>query len=161
MNVAVQPTGQSGPEKADDGKREEVKGAESCEERAMMSQRSNPQGDEDNAENNACAGIELDEQAKKMKTEKKDERTGDRSERIAILLQEDADGAGGRSKRDKDDGKAGDKGERGAQQAGARDFALAELLHANAGEHGDIAGYQRQNARREKGNQPGEKSSCK
>ncbi len=95
-----------------------------------------------------------------MKTEKKDERTGDRRERIAILLQEDADGAGGRSKRDEDNGKAGDKGERGAQQAGARDFALAELLHANAGEHGDIAWNKRQDARRKKRDEPGEKRSC-
>src|SRR5258708_34189604 len=105
----------------------------------MMSQRSNPQGDEDNAENNACAGIELDEQAKKMKTEKKDERTGDRSERIAILLQEDADGAGGCSKRDKDNGKTGNESERGAQKPGARNFAFAGRLQANAGGHGDDA----------------------
>src|SRR5882724_3422878 len=161
MNVAVQPTGQSGPEKADEGKREEVQRTESGEERAMMSQRSNPQGDEDDAENNACAGIELDEQAQKMKTEKKDEGTGDWGECVAILFKENADGAGGCSKRDEHNGKARDESERGAQQAGARDFAFAELLHADAGEHGDIAGYQRQNARREKGNQPGEKSSCK
>jgi len=70
-----------------------------------------------------------------MQTEKKDERTGDGRECIAILFEENADGAGGCSKRDEDDGKTGDEGERGAQQAGARDFALAELLHADAGEH--------------------------
>jgi hypothetical protein len=95
-----------------------------------------------------------------MKTEKKDESTCDGRERIAILLEEDTDDAGGCSKRDKDEGKPGDKGERGAQQAGTRDFAFAELLHADAGEHGDIAGNERQNARRKKRNQSGEKSSC-
>ncbi len=51
MNVAIKPARQSGPEKADEGKREEVQRTESGEERAMMSQRCNPKRDEDNAEN--------------------------------------------------------------------------------------------------------------
>ena len=95
-----------------------------------------------------------------MQTEKKDKRTGDGRECIAILFEENADGAGGCPKRDEHDGKAGDEGERGAQQAGTRDFALAELLHADAREHGDVARNKRQNAGGKKRNQPGEKSSC-
>ena len=160
MNVAVEPAGQGRTEKADDRERKKVQRAESGEERTMMSQGSNPKGDEDDAENNAGAGIQFDEQAKKMETKKKDERSGDGRERIAILFEENTYDAGGCSERDKDNGKAGDKGERGAQQAGARDFTLAELLHADTGEHGDVARNERQNARGQKRNQSGEKSSC-
>src|SRR6202158_5265633 len=124
----------------------------------MAKQRNDTQGDEDDAENNAWAGFELDEQAEKVETEKKDERTGDGREGIAVLFEENTDGAGGCSKRDEDDGKAGDEGERGAQQAGARNFALAELLHANARKHGDVARNKRQNTGRKKCDPPGEKS---
>ena len=38
-------------------------------------------------------------------------------------------------------------------------FSLAQLLDANAGEHGDVAGHQGKDARREKGDEPGEKAS--
>ncbi len=85
-----------------------------------------------------------------MQTEKKDECTGDGRQSIAILFEENADGTGGCSKRNEDDGKAGDEGKRGPQQAGARDFALPELFHADAGEHGDVARNKRQNTGRKK-----------
>ena len=95
-----------------------------------------------------------------METEKKDKRTRHGSEHIAVLFEENADGTCRCSKRDEHHGEAGDEGERGAQQTGTRNFALAELLHADAGEHGDVAGNERQNTGRKKRNQPGEKSSC-
>ena len=111
MDVTVEPAGQGGTKEADDGKREEVKRTESGDQRSMAKQRSGTEGHEDDAENNAYTGIELDEQAEKMETKKKDEGTGDGSECIAILFEENADGTGGCSKRYEHNGKAGDEGE--------------------------------------------------
>ncbi len=76
------------------------------------------------------------------------------------MAQEGADGAGRGAERNKYDGKTGDEGEGGSEQAGAGNLTLAKLLHANAGEHGNVAGNKRQNARRKKRNEPGEKSCC-
>src|SRR6267143_291315 len=82
------------------------------------------------------------------------------SEKNAILAEEGTDGAGRGSEGNEHHRKAGDKSEGGREKAGGWHVALAELLHADAGEHGDVAGHQRQNARREEGNQPREDGPC-
>src|SRR5258708_37534688 len=91
-----------------------------------------------------------------MQPEKKDECAGDRGEERAVLAQERADGAGGSSKRDEDKREARDKRQGGSKKASAGRLSLAQLLHADAGEHGDVTGYERENAGRKKGNQTGE-----
>src|SRR6266403_636096 len=84
---------------------------------------------------------------------------GGPGEEGTVLAQEGPDGAGGRAERYKDNGKAGNERESGSEQTGAGNLALAELLHANAGQHGDVAGNERQHTGRKKRNEPGEKSS--
>src|SRR6202000_362539 len=102
---------------------------------------------------------QLDEQSQQMQTEQKNERARDRSQRRAVLAEESADGAGRGAKCDEDRGKSDDKGERRGEQSRARRLTLAQLLHADARQHRDVSGHQRQNARRQERNQPREKSS--
>src|SRR5205814_8463022 len=66
VDVAVEPAGQRGAEEADDGKREEVKRTEAGEERSTAKQRSDTEGDEDDAENNPYTGIELDRKSTRL-----------------------------------------------------------------------------------------------
>jgi hypothetical protein len=160
-NVAIEPTRQRGAEKSDDGEREEVDGAKIGKERCVAGKRKCAETDEQNAEDDADAGAELDEDAEEMKAEKKNERASDWSERAAIFLEESADGAGRGTKGYEDDGEAEYKSERGRKEAGAGDFPLAELLHADAGKHGDVAGNEGKYAGRQERDQPGEKSSSK
>ena len=126
----------------------------------MVKKRSDSKRDEDNAEDDASAEVQFDERADQMKAEEQDQGAGDGSEKRAVLAEEGTDGAGGGAKTDEDDGEAGDESESGREKAGSGDIALAELLHADAGKHGNVAGNERQHAGREKRDQPGEKSSC-
>src|SRR5439155_1373099 len=75
-----------------------------------------------------------------VESEEKDESPGHRGEKRAVPEKERADGAGGCAKRNKNNREAGDKRESRSKQAGAGNLALAELLHADRGEHGDVAG---------------------
>src|SRR5579859_6040690 len=94
-----------------------------------------------------------------MQAEEKNQGTGDRSEEGAIPLEKCADGAGGGPEGDEDHGETGDEGERRGEKSGAGLLALAELLDSDAGEHGDVAGNEREHAGREKGNQASQESS--
>src|SRR5690348_5111019 len=96
-----------------------------------------------------------------MQAEKNDERAGDGSEFGAMLAQESAHGAGGRSERDENDGKANHEGKGGGKEAAAGLLALAKLFQADAGKHGDITGDERENARGQKGDQAGEEGGGK
>ncbi len=95
-----------------------------------------------------------------MKAKEKDQCAGDGGEEGAVLAKEGTDGASGGAEGDEDDGEAGNESERRKEETGAREFAFAELLHADAGKHGDIARNERQNAGRKKRNEPREKSCC-
>src|SRR5882672_6799618 len=134
--------------------------AESGKKRGVAKKRDDSEGDEEQAKDDAHAKIEFDERADEMKTEEKNESAGDGSEERAILAEEGTDGAGGCAEGNEHDGKAGDKGERRREKAGGWHLSFPELLHADAGEHGDVAGHQWQNARREEGNQPREEGPC-
>src|SRR5579859_1247567 len=94
-----------------------------------------------------------------MQAEEKNQGTGDRSEEGAIPLEKCADGAGGGPEGDEDHGETGDEGERRGEKSGAGLLALAELLDSDAGEHGDVAGNEREHAGREKRNQASQESS--
>src|SRR5882724_5977835 len=134
--------------------------AEPGEKRGVTKKRGNPEGDEEHAKDDAGAKIQLDERADEVKAEEKNQGTRDGSEERAILAEEGTDSAGGCAKGNEHHRKASDKGERRREKAGGWHVALAELLHADAGEHGNVAGHQRQNARREEGNQPREEGPC-
>ena len=56
-----------------------------------------------------------------------------------MLLEECADGARRSTEGDEDNGKTDDEGKRLGKQAAARWLTLAQLLHADTGEHGDVA----------------------
>jgi len=137
-----------------------MRSAQSSEERGVAEIGRNAESDEDHAKDNSGAEIEFDERADEVKAEEKDQGSRDRREKRAVLAKEGANCAGRGAERNKNDGKAGNECERRSKQAGARNLALAELLHADAGEHGDVAGNERQNTGRKKRNEPGEKSSC-
>jgi hypothetical protein len=138
-----------------------VRSAKTEEKRRVAEKGGDTESDEKDAEDYAGAEIELDERADEMKAEEKDECSGDGSEKGAVLAKKGTDGAGRCAERNEDNGKTGDKSESRSKEARARQLPSAELFHADAREHGNVAGNQRQNARREKRNQPGEKSPCK
>jgi len=150
VHIAIEPAGQCWTEKTNNRKREKVSSAEPGEERGMAQQGSDPQCHEDYAEDDSHPEIEFDECTDEMKAEEKDQSSSDGSENSAVLEQERADRAGGSPERNKNDGKAGDKRESRREQTGGRDIALSQLLHADAGQHGNIAGNKRQNTGREK-----------
>lgn len=127
----------------------------------MAEKRGDPESDKNDAEDDAGPKVELDERADEMKAEEKNESTGDGCEHSAVLTKEGTDGAGGGAETDEDDREAGDESESRSEEAGTRQLPCAELLHADPGEHRNITGKERQNARRKKRNQPGEKRSCK
>jgi len=160
VNVAIEPAGHGGAEETDEGKREKVGGAESREQRCMVEEGRDTKCDEDDAEYDAGAKVYFDERADQVKTEEKDQGSCDGSEESAVLAEERADGAGGRAERNENDGKAGDERESRREKAGGGDITFAELLHADAGKHGDVAGDERENAGGEKGNQASEKGPC-
>src|SRR5438552_12685222 len=115
---------------------------------------------QDDAEEYASSQIQFDQHTDEVESEEKNESPGHRGEKRAVPKKERADGAGGCAKRNKNNREAGDKRESRSKQAGAGNLALAELLHADPGEHGDVPGNKRQNTGREKRDKPGEKSSC-
>ncbi len=85
-----------------------------------------------------------------MQAEKQNQRTSNGREQRAVLPKKSADGARRSAKRNEHDGKTNYKGERGSEKPAARLLALAQLLHTDAGEHRDIARYERKYAGREK-----------
>jgi len=117
--------------------------------------------DEHDTQDDADAEAELDEQAQEMKAEKNDQRASNGGQERAVLAKKGAHGAGGSAERDEDHGEAGDERERGGKEPGARGFAFAELLHADAGKHGDVARDERQNAGRQEGNNSGAENQGK
>jgi len=134
--------------------------AESGEERSVADERNYAKSDQEYTKDDANAKIQFDEGADEVKAEEENQGSGDGSEESAVLEKEGADSAGRRSEGNEHHRKAGDKGERRGEKAGGWYVPFAELLHADAGEHGDVARHQRQNARREEGNQPREEGPC-
>src|ERR1700722_2482210 len=94
-----------------------------------------------------------------MQAKHQDQRSSHGREGGPVAQQERADGAGGGSESDEDHRKADDEGQRGPDQAAAGGLAFFELFDADAGQHGNIAGNQREYAGREKRDQPRNKSS--
>ena len=101
------------------------------------------ESDKDDAEDYASSQIQFDQRTDEVESEEKDESPGHRGEKRPVPEKERADGAGGCAKGNKDNREAGDKRESRSEQARAGSLALAELLHADAGEHGDVAGNKR------------------
>src|SRR6267378_3244435 len=71
VNVAIEPTGHGRAEKADEREREEMSSAESGEKRGVSKKRGDSEGDQEHAEDDAGAKIELDERADEVKAEEK------------------------------------------------------------------------------------------
>src|SRR5258708_5756061 len=160
VDVAIEPAGHRGAEKADERERQKVRSTQTGKERSVLEISCDSEANKNDTKDDAGAEVELDERADQVKAKEKDQGACDGRKKGAVLSQKRADGAGGGSERNKDDGKAGDKGEGRREQAGGWDITLAELFHADAGEHGDVAGNERQNAGREKRNEPGQKGPC-
>jgi len=81
-----------------------------------------------------------------MQAKKNNERASNGGQQDAILAKKSADCAGGCAKRNKDRGKSGDERQRRGEESRFRGVAFAQLLHADAREHGDIAGNEREHA---------------
>jgi len=160
MNVAIEPASEGRAEEADDGKREKVNLSEAGEERPAVEESDDPKRREKRAKDDADARFEASQSADEMQAEEKDQGAGDGSEERAVLEKKVADRAGGSAEGNKDDGETENKGERGSEEASARRLALAQLLHADAGEHGDVTGNKRKHAGREKRNQAGDEGCC-
>src|SRR6516164_7221071 len=79
-------------------------------------------------------------------------------QRVAVLLQERANGAGGSSEGDKHCGESAYERQCRRKKAAPRLLSLAQLFDANPAEHGNVAGHQRQDAGREKRDQAGKES---
>ena len=92
-----------------------------------------------------------------MEAEEQDQRPGDGRKQILVLLQETAHGAGGCPEADKNDREADNEGKCGSEDSAFGLLALAELLDADPGKHGDVAGNEREDAGREKREQPCDK----
>ena len=120
---------------------------ESGEQRPAVHERDYAQNRENHTENNSDSNGQLDEKAEQVQTEQKNQCAGDGRKRGAVLAEKSADSAGGRAERDEDRGKSENESERRREQSGARRLALAQLFHADAGEHGNVSGHERQNAR--------------
>src|SRR5260370_42283054 len=127
-----------------------MRGAPAGKERAMPEISCDSEGNKNDAEHNAGAEVELDERADQVKAKEKDQGACDGRKKRAVLSQKRPDGTGRGAERNKNDGKAGDKGDGGREKAGGWDITFAELLHADAGEHGNVAGNKWQYAGREK-----------
>jgi hypothetical protein len=147
MNIAIKPASKRRSQKPDERQREEVDRCEASEKRSVTQKRENPDQYKDDTEDDAVAKTQFNENAQKVKAKDDDEGPGDGREKRAILQEEVADSTGGSAEGDENDGEASDESECGRKEPGARNFAFAELLHADAGEHGDVAGHERQNAR--------------
>ena len=159
MDVAIEPAGQLRAEEANDGEREKVTGAKPGEEWAVMNERGDAEGYEDAAENYSNAKIDSREGADEMEAEKDDQGTGYGREESTILAKETANGTGGCTEADKNGGETQNEGKSGSKKPRFRLLALAELLHTDAGEHGDVAGNKWQNARRKERDEPSEENS--
>src|SRR5580704_14143359 len=94
-----------------------------------------------------------------MQPKEHNNRAGKRREEAAVSHQKLPNRAGRSAEGDEHDGKADYEGQRGSEQAATGRFSLAQLLHSDAGEHGDIAGHQRQDTRGKKRNQSRQKRS--
>ena len=131
--------------------------AEMKEKRIAPDERNNSEYHQERAENNSDLECQLDEHAQQMQAEQNNQRAGDRRERRAVFAQERTDGAGRCAKRNENRGKSNDKRKRRRKKSAARLLPLPQLLHADAGQHRDIAGHERQHARRKKRNQSSKK----
>jgi len=160
VDVTIEPAGHRRAEKADERERKKVRSAETGKEGRATEKRRNPKSDQNDPEDDSRPEIEFHQRADEVKAKEKDQCAGDGGEEGAVLAKEGTDGASGGAEGDEDDGEAGNESERRKEETGAREFAFAELLHADAGKHGDIARNERQNAGRKKRNEPREKSCC-
>src|SRR5579863_1949586 len=134
-----------------------MNGAESGEQRSAVHERDHAQKREHNSQNDSDSDRQLDEDPKQVQAKKKNERAGDGRERCTVLAKKSADRTRRGAERDEDRRKSENESERRSEQSRARGLPLAQLLHANAREHRDVSGHERQDARRQKGNQPREK----
>src|SRR5438067_2103370 len=160
MDIAIQPASERWAKKSNHRQREKVNSSETKEKRIAPDQRRNSQYHQPRAENNPDLERQLDEHAQQMQAEQNNQRAGDRRERCAVFTQERTDGAGRRAEGNEHGGKSEDERKGRRKKSAARLLALPELLHADAGQHRDIAGHKRQHARRKKRNQSRKKGGC-
>src|ERR1700740_1487405 len=71
-----------------------------------------------------------------------------------MLSKEGSNGAGRSAERDENERKSHDEREGRAEQTRARSIACLKLLDSDSGKHRDVARHKRQDARREKRNEP-------
>ena len=149
-NVAIEPARERRTEQKNQGDGDEVYGLQPRAEKACTEAERDSSSDERDTDEQSCAHGNFREQAGEVQAEEDDQRAGDGRERGAIAQEEGADGAGGCAEGNEDDGKSGDECEGRGEQAGAGRFAFFQLLDADAGEHGNVAGHQRKDAWGEK-----------
>ena len=82
-----------------------------------------------------------------------DDRAGDLVERPAAVLQRRAERGGGHAQRHEDDGEGQAEDDRGHQDAAEALLALLDLGQRHARDGGQVAGHQRQHARRDEGDE--------
>src|SRR5215469_10246431 len=159
VDIAIEPARHRRTKKTNQRKRKKVYRAESGKERSLAQQRDNSKPGENHAESHPNAHLEFPEGASEMQAKEKDQRARNRRKQRAVLEEEGANGAGGGAKGNEYHGETRHKRHRGGKQPGARNLTLTQLLDADAGKHGDIAGHQRKHTRGKKRNQPGQKRS--
>src|SRR5579863_9552763 len=157
MNVAVQPARQRRAKETDHREREEVNSAQTREKRSAVDERDDPKNRQHDSENEPDPNAEFYEDAKQVETEQKNQSASNGGKRRAVLAKKSADGTGGRAEGNEDGRESEDESERRSEQSRARRLTLAQLLHADAGKHRDVSGHERQNARRQEGNESREK----
>src|SRR4029077_8176963 len=158
--VPIKPLCEDRPKKADDRKREKMEQAQAEEEWPVMDKGSDAQNYKQRAQNHSGAEGELHQGADKVQTEKQDKGSRNGRHSRPILLKKCPDSTCCGAERNEHDGETDDKGERGSEQTSPRLLTLAQLLHADAGEHRDVSGNEREYAGRQKRNQPGDKRGC-
>src|SRR6266576_2584976 len=83
----------------------------------------------------------LSQRAKEVQAKEKNQCAGNGSQEIAVLFQERADSARRSAECYEYHGKSRNKGHRRGKESRTWNLALAQLLHADAGEHRDVAGH--------------------
>src|SRR6266576_394059 len=96
---------------------------------------------EKKSKDHSDAQFELDERADEVQAKEKNQCAGNGSQEIAVLFQERADSARGSAECYEYHGKSRNKGHRRGKESRTWNLALAQLLHADAGEHRDVAGH--------------------
>src|SRR5438128_6214510 len=153
VDVAIQPARQCRAEKSNHRKRKEMNCAKMQKEWITVDERNNSERNKNRAKDNSGLECQLDQHPEQMQTKQKDERAGNRRKCRAVLPQKRTDSAGRSPKGNKNGGKSKHERKCRSKKSAARLLSLAELLHADAGKHGDVSGHERQYARRKKRNQ--------